>query len=680
MKLSLPGFLGVAFGVKMEAMQTAVVGRVQISIEKLTSSCCNHDAAFADLRGIAEEMEASETFSSDEYLQDDPFNTDIRQIGGSCWSHSGARVIQAYISAQFGETISVRNLLPFIDDVHQTLVDLALGCDEREKSAVGHSAVYFFARVGPVLGALLMIFARDKHQREVGRDWMENQGLLQLVRRSTAKNLVDFTEKFNPPYVLSESFQIDGRFSHWKSEVYHATVLYKQVEGSKWLAVNTWENGNNRAWGQRGAEHSKICEVDISAEGLDFKYGVSEDHRELIGLAHIGSGIDNEALKFAVTVGLFDNPQECKRVIEKFELGDDIYADVLEQVVNRNYLDASVLQAYQNLDIDVISHDNTTDFSFLHFAAAKGNLSKCAWLIDHGANPSLRSRHADHAYPLDYALLTYKELTTKADSREYERDHGINMDDNGFRQQQYWAVVELLVKKMQPLEVLESLVRAFHKEPKEFFSKCDILRLDELSDVNLIHTGGCSILHKAAAGANPKSCKNLFTRNTENDYPSFFTGQPLCEVDPGLLSVHGATPLHYAAGNGRFQNCMMLLDLGVNPFLRDHRGRTALDLAEKYKLNAVGHDKLRGTNCIRNLRARMVFFLKYILQGTCKVFNEFYQTDKVPDNHQLGQVSAFMLLEVGVLQHILNEVKSTQMVLLEANISDHILNEVQSTQ
>ncbi len=98
----------------------------------------------------------------------------------------------------------------------------------------GRNIRVFLARVGPILGCLLVIYADTRELREIGQRWM-NHGLLRQVRESNPKaicNLKEFEDikKYSPPPYFYAETRIQTATQ--QSQGSHALVLTspKQIQ------------------------------------------------------------------------------------------------------------------------------------------------------------------------------------------------------------------------------------------------------------------------------------------------------------------------------------------------------------------------------------------------------------------------------------------------------------------
>ena len=58
-------------------------------------------------------------------------------------------------------------------------------------------------------------------------------------------------------------------------------------------------------------------------------------------------------------------------------------------------------------------------------------------------------------------------------------------------------------------------------------------------------------------------------------------------ADPSIQALGGGTPLHFAADAGHHEAVELLLDAGVDPFLRNGAGKFPWDLAKQAGFDAI---------------------------------------------------------------------------------------------
>jgi hypothetical protein len=136
-------------------------------------------------------------------------------------------VLQQWILNNVGETpnpkplekssgLCLGQILPFLEpwQLHQALVELAIGEQENYSSPSGGHFEKFLDVVGPILGAFYTIFARTKQERNNGMRWMEDHALqrlrLKISKDSETNQFPNFSTldtdemMFKPPYFLAE--------------------------------------------------------------------------------------------------------------------------------------------------------------------------------------------------------------------------------------------------------------------------------------------------------------------------------------------------------------------------------------------------------------------------------------------------------------------------------------------
>lgn len=266
-------------------------------VEKLINALTEDDDFEKDIRGShaeartaltqrAEEMATKNIYITDpqELLPDD-INEASVQEGPTCWAHAGAKVVRGWIVGQFKSPISIRNLLPHSKDIQTTLVNLVV--QAKATNTGDANFCLFIAIVGPDLGALLTIFAHDDKQRKVGLDWMRNQGLFTLVRKFYDRDLAGaIGGDYQPPYFLGENFLQGGE------RLDHATVVFKNINGSEFIGLNSWGEEQSGPWASRpvdknNADCSHQFKVDLSPDGFKFDGDVKLNDRTLELLAPI---------------------------------------------------------------------------------------------------------------------------------------------------------------------------------------------------------------------------------------------------------------------------------------------------------------------------------------------------------------------------------------------------------
>lgn len=118
--------------------------------------------------------------------------------------------------------------------------------------------------------------------------------------------------------------------------------------------------------------------------------------------------------------------------------------------------------------------------------------------------------------------------------------------------------------------------------------RCSIVQslLRSKANPNLQNLKGETPLHYAAS--NPHTTENKAWSCSIID-----SLLKLGEADPNFQNFEGETPLHYAAYNTHWQIVQVLLELGGNPAVKNDRGQTAQDVANKVQLGTEEEKRSR---------------------------------------------------------------------------------------
>ncbi len=485
------------------------------------------------LQEFAEEMNEKQFFFEETcFLEDDPYDPDVYQMGGTCWAHSSARLLRAFIMKIFENTISMRNLLPFTDDVQQTLVDLAVGGWECTDWHGGEIPV-FIHRVGPMIGALLVIFAQNLNQRNVGMEWMQNHGLFKLIRSSKENDLVPFTHNIPAPYAISEIWKGGGR---------HGVVAFEQFEGSTstWRAVNSQGSSSN-CWCDRWTGEYKARRVDdyllvdLSPAGISIKRNDYDDdielsERTIYGLAFGSDDAPDFNHLNSHVASLHDQPEELHNLFEILNISQQVKDFAFERSCARDK--PSVVQRYIELGADV-NLRTPTGKTPLMSAAKRANLDNCNFLIDQGADPFLVDD--DNLSALDHAIIGFSSVYWE--------------DDNQWRRLR--GVVDLFADKCRKDQLHKSFLR-FTQHPDEYERVLHRYGLEgPLAFYRKVRSKRLTgIFHMDAGRPDAAPVLQKYVNNLG--------------VDINLLNHEGVTALHVSASNGNLANCKMLISLGAD--------------------------------------------------------------------------------------------------------------------
>lgn len=148
---------------------------------------------------------------------------------------------------------------------------------------------------------------------------------------------------------------------------------------------------------------------------------------------------------------------------------------------------------------------------------------------------------------------------------------------------------------------MDSLIVAAKNGDIEQVTEC----LKRGVDVNAKDARGLTALHFAAIKGHTKICQILGERDEINInakdngkrtalHCAACNGRKdVCQVlldagaYPGVKCEQMSTVLHFVAWNGHGETCKLLLDAGVDVYAEDNEGRTALDVAERYKRSDI---------------------------------------------------------------------------------------------
>ncbi len=369
-----------------------VVGFVQARISFLTTAGADHDSAFDDLKQLAEYMKANDIFLQDPEggRYDDVYHDDARtatfQISGTCWAHASARALRDWFQQQFQNKISMLNLFPFENNIQKTLVHLALGYaevagDPAQRS--GGDPTLFASKVGPTVGALMMIFAVDDRMRDIGQGWLSDEGLLKLLCLSEIRErnyIRPFIDSHSIPFILTEDVT-EGRG--------HSTVLHQKREDLVFTGFDS--NNPNLDWiaavglqSRRIHPSSQMFTVNLdSTINLD---GSKIRLRQLSAYSPIDSKLDSRSFLLSVLSLYKHQPAKVHHYFEIYGEPEARDARVLGIVK-----DCSVqeIQQYHDLgwNFNVPGVLITAIFAFFRCESSSSSMATIELLLSFGCDP-----------------------------------------------------------------------------------------------------------------------------------------------------------------------------------------------------------------------------------------------------------------------------------------------------